>query len=302
MDNSRRAALLSICVVIAGLTTTAAPARTPTPSLSLGATNHFSSDRSSYAEVAMPNGARWKWDPFESRSLFIRGDGRVAGFMLLHQNSKRPRGLLGVSFRVCDQPGCSKGWSGWLTTVVIPVGLKWPEKGLTFDLPAGEYRAYVIADDAPVDVRLELKEISGTTEVAPTHPVSSSVGVDAAPEPIRNFFTAGSTFELERRGLSVQAFVERHGLGTIDLYNDCLYEGVPRLPEAIAFTPACQTEGASMGFGVGFAIPPLVTSGGSGSYSIRPDLDAGTYSFGGTYVGVQDVRDAAFLSMWVSYN
>lgn len=302
MSNRRRGALLAICVVIAGLTATAAPARTPMPSLSLGATNHFSSDRSGYAEVSVPMGARWIWDPFDSRSLSIRGAGRVAGFMLLHQDSKKPRGLIGASFRVCDEPGCSKGWSGWLTTMIIPVGLKWPEKGLTFDLPAGDYRAYVIADDAQVDVRLKLKDVTGTTEVAPTNPVSSSVGVEAAPAPIRNFFSAGSTFEMEGRGLSVQAFVERHGLGTIDLYNDCLYEGVPRLPKEVAFTPACQAEGASVGWGAGFGLPPLVSSGGSGSYSIQPNLDAGTYSFGGTYVGVQDVKDAAFLSMWVSYN
>lgn len=302
MANNRRWALLSICVVFAGLTATAAPARTPLQSPSLGATNHFSSDRSSYAEVSIPKGARWKWDPFGSRSLSLKGNGRVAGFMLLHEDSERPRGLIGASFRVCDKPACSKGWSGWLTTLVIPIGLKWPEKGLTFDLPAGDYRAYVIADGAPVDVRLGLKDVSGSTEVTPTHPVASSVGVDAAPEPIKNFFSAGSTFELQGRGLSVQAFVERHGPGAIDLYNDCLYRGVPELPDEIAFTPLCQAAGADMGFGFGFSIPPLVTSGGSGSYSIRPDLKAGTYSFGGTYLGVQDVKDAAFLSMWVGYD
>lgn len=250
----------------------------------------------------MPKGARWKWDPFDSRSLSIRGDGRVAGFILLHQATKHPRGLIGVAFRVCDQPACKKGWSGWLTTMVIPIGLKPPEKGLTFDMPAGDYRAYVIADGAPVDVRLELQDVKGATGIAPMHPVGSAVGVDAAPEPIKNFFTAGSTFDLKGRGLAVQAFVERHGLGTIDLYNDCLYEGVPGLPEEIAFTPACRAAGAQMGSGFGFGIPPLVTSGGSGSYSIRPNLKAGTYSFGGTYLGVQDVKDAAFLSLWVSYD
>ena len=281
---------------------TAVPARTPLESPSLGAVNHFSSDRSSYAEVSMPKGARWKWDPFESSSLSIRGDGRVAGFMLLNQDTRHPRGLLGVSFRVCDKAGCSKGWSGWLTTMVIPVGLEWPEKGWTFDLPAGDYRAYVIADGAPVDVRLQLKDAIGATEMTPTHRVASAVGVDAATEPMKNVFSAGSTFELPRGGLGVQAFVERHGLGTIDLFNDCLYEGVPGLPKQVAFTPACQAAGARMGLGTGWALPPLVSSGGSGSYSIDPDLDAGTYSYGGTYVGVQNVKDAAFLSMWVSYD
>ena len=109
MGSNRRWSHLSVLVVIAGLTATAAPARSPIPSPSLGATNHFSSERSSFAEVSMPKGARWKWDPFESRSLSIRGDGRVAAFMLLHQDTKSPSGLLGVSFRVCDEPGCKKG-------------------------------------------------------------------------------------------------------------------------------------------------------------------------------------------------
>jgi hypothetical protein len=302
MWNTRRWALLSLCALFAGLTTTAAPARTASIAPSLGATNLFSSDHSSYVDVSMPTGARWSWDPFESRSLSIKGNGRVAGFMLLMQDTKRPRGLLGVSFRVCGEPACSKGWSGWLTTMVIPIGLEWPEKGMTFDMPPGDYRAYVIADGAPVDVRLELKDVRGSTEMTTSHQVDSSVGVDAAPEPIKNFFTAGSTFSLKGRGLSVQAFVERHTLGTVDLYNDCLYEGVPQLPKEIAFTPACKAAGASMDFGFGFGIPPLVTSGGSGSYSIKPNLKPGTYSFGGTYVGVQDVEDAAFLSLWVSYD
>ncbi|HEV3473509.1 MAG TPA: hypothetical protein VG408_09975, partial [Actinomycetota bacterium] len=268
---------------------------------SLGATNLFSSDHSSFVDVRMPRGARWTWDPFESRSLSIKGDGRVAGFMLLNRDTNQPRGFLGVSFRVCDEPGCTKGWSGRVTTMVIPIGLKWPEKGMTFDMPPGRYRAYVIADGAPVDVRLELEDVRGTAEMTPSHRVDSSVGVDAAPEPIKNLFTAGSTFTLKSRGLSVQAFVERHELGTVHLYTECLYEGAPELPEEIAFTPACQAAGASMVFGGGGTIPPLVTSGASGSYSIKPNLMPGTYSFGGTYAGVQEVKDAAFLSVWVSY-
>lgn len=77
--------------------------------------------------------------------------------------------------------------------------------------------------------------------------------------------------------------------------------GVPSLPTEIAYSPACEVAGAKMGFGVGAHLPPLVTSGSSGSYSIRASMSRGTYSYGGTYVGAQSVRDAAFVSLWVTY-
>lgn len=268
----------------------------------LGASNTFTSGRSGYIEVTLPRPARWKWDIFGQSTLRITGDGRAAGFLLVRQGVRKPQGIYAAAFRVCNKPGCSKGWSGWVTRLVVPVGLKWPKKGTTFTLPAGAYRAYVIADGAPVTARLALKDLHGKADHSPTVPVEASVDMLPAEEPIKNVFTAGSAYQLQTRGAALLGFVERHQLGAADLYNDCLYRGTPSLPQEVAFTPACEAAGAEMGLGGSASLPPLVTSGSSGSYSIRANMKPGEYSFGGSYVGAQSVQDAAFLSLWVNYD
>lgn len=291
--------------LLAGLITAVAMAPSPAvtaPVAELAAINTFTSERSGYSQVTLPRDARWTWDIFEQTTLRITGDGRAAGFLLVRQGTDKPQGIYAAAFRVCKEAGCSRGWSGWITRFTFPVGLKWPKKGTTFTLPAGDYRAYVISDGAPVTAQLALKDVAGRSEHSPDVPVDASVGVQAAEEPIKNLFTAGSEYRLNSRGAAVFGFVERHGPGGADAYNDCLYRGTPSLPQEIAFTPLCQAAGAEMGLGAGFSLPPLVTSGASGSYSIRTEMKPGEYSFGGTYAGAQAVRDAAFLSLWVNYD
>ena len=276
-------------------------ARSPLETPQLGAKNMFRAERSGYVEVILPQATGWEWDVFGNSTLRIRGDGRVAGFLLVRQDTPKPQGIYAAAFRVCDRPGCSDGWSGWLTKLVIPIGLKWPKRGTVFTLPAGEYRAYLINDGAPVEVELALRDVRGVTDLVPTTRVEGSVGVQFPSAPVKNVFSAGSTYRLHGDGAAFMGFVERHELGVADLYTECFYKGTPSLPEEIAYTPACRETGAQMSYGVGASWPPLVTSGGSGAYSIRPRMKPGRYSFGGTYVGAQSVRDAAFLSLWVNY-
>ncbi|MGH2755148.1 MAG: hypothetical protein ACRDLB_12035 [Actinomycetota bacterium] len=277
-------------------------ARSPLESPQLGAHNTFRAEKSGYLEVILPQPAAWKWDVFESTTLRIRGAGRVAGFLLVRQGTRKPQGIYAAAFRVCDRPGCSDGWSGWLTRVVVPIGLKWPKRGTVFKLPAGDYPAYVITDGAPVEVELTLSDVQGSADLEPSERVDASVGVSSAGGQVKNVFTAGTTYKLHSQGVALMGFVERHQNGAAELYNDCLYRGKPSLPEEIAYTPACQADGAEMSQDLGYSVPPLLSSGGSGSYSIRPRMKPGRYSFGGSYVGVQAVRDAAFLSLWVNYD
>lgn len=302
MRMKRAIALLALATLLAAVPVNASSAWTDSGASELGATNTFTSARSGYVEVELNRDARWKWDPFDSSSLRISGDGRAAGFLLVRQDVDKPQGIYGAAFRLCEEPGCSKGWSSWLTRLVVPIGLKWPKKGSTFTVPAGRYRAYVIADGAPVTARLTLQDLEGATRLSPTSPVDASVGMHPAKEPVKNVLTAGSTFELDSQGAALLGFVERHQLGAADAFNDCLYDGAPALPREIAFTPACRAAGAEMGFGSSSSLPPLTSSGGSGSYSIKPSMAPGTYSFGGSYVRAQSVRDAAFLSLWVNYD
>ncbi len=286
-------------MLLAALVVPPAATATPVPHLpELAADNTFTTSESGFLEVRLSDQARWKWDIFEDRTLRIKGDGRVAGFLLVRQGTARPQGIYAAAFRVCNKPACSDGWSSWLTSFVFPIGLDWPKKGTTFTLPAGDYRAYVIADGADVEARLRLEDVNGSTHLSPTTPVRSAIGIESAQEPLKNLVTAGSTYELRGRGVSFIGFVERHNTGGVDFYNDCLYEGTPSLPPEIAFTPACRAAGANMG--LGFGLSPG-SGGGSGSYSIRPNMKPGVYSFGGSYVGAQSVQDAAFLSLWVEY-
>jgi hypothetical protein len=301
MRHKARWPILIIAVLIAGLSASHTLGVNASALAELRATNVFHSEDSAFLDVNLERDARWKWDVFEHSTLRIRGDGRVAGFLLVRQDSKTPQGIYAVAFRVCDKPACSEGWSGWVTRLVVPIGFKWPKKGSTFVIPRGRYRAYVITDGAQVEARFSLMDVKGSARFSPTVPVKASVGMQPAPGSVKNVFTAGSTHELAGKGAAVMGFVERHENGAADFFNDCLYEGVPSLPPEIAYSPACEATGASMGFGFGASVPPFVGSGSSGSYSIQPSMRGGTYSFGGTYFGAQSVRDAAFVSLWVTY-
>lgn len=301
MGMKRSAAMALLAALLTAVALSPSPGATATVP-ELGARNTFTSDHSGYSVVTLPRDARWKWDIFEQTTLRVTGDGRAAGFLLVREGVKKPQGIYAAAFRVCDEPGCSKGWSGWITRLIVPVGLKWPKKGTTFTLPAGRYRAYVIADGAPVTARLTLKDLQGNVRHSPDVPVDASVGIQPAEEPVKNVFTGGSDYQLQSRGAALFGFVERHDLGTAHLYNDCLYSDTPGVPQEIAFTPLCEAAGAEMGFGWGASLPPLVTSGASGSYSIRANMRPGKYSFGGSSIGAQSVQDAAFLSLWVNYD
>lgn len=217
--------ITSVALLAAGLSAppTSAGARSNLPQLR--AENLFHSQDSAYLDVNLDSDARWEWDVFEHSTLRIRGDGRVAGFLLVRKGSKRPQGIYAVAFRVCDEPGCSDGWSGWVTKIVVPVGLKRLEGGSSFVLPRGDYRAYVITDGARVQVNLSLKDLEGSARFSPVMPAKGDVGMQSAAGPAKNVFTAGSTYELVGRGAAVMGFVERREYGVADFYNDCLYEG-----------------------------------------------------------------------------
>lgn len=186
--------------------------------------------------------------------------------------------------------------------MTYPVGLKWPKQGLTFVLPAGDYRGYVISDGSPVKVRLTLDGIEGSTELSPTTPVAASAGIQPAAGPIKNVFTAGSTYRLRTRGTSVSGFVERHDNGVEGHVDMCIYDRAPSLPGTTAYVaPACYAVGATWYSGRFFDVRPLGPAGGSGFFWIDPRLKPGTHAFGGTYEGAQSVRDAAFVSLWINY-
>lgn len=269
-----------------------------TPTQELGASNVFTSARSGYIEVRIPHDARWKFDFFDA-SLRIEGDGRFAGFFLVRQDSAEPQGLYAGNFRVCPRKGCSKGWTGWVTRFAWPVGLKW--KGRYVDLPAGRYHAYIIADGAEVSARLSLLDLDGSHHFSTTTLVDSAVGVEVPSTPFKNVLVAGSTHKLTTDGAAITAFLDRNRAGAAGFFHDCLYRGTPPFPHAVAFSPACQGLGADTGWNADAYIPPLVSSGASGYYRISPRLDAGKWSYGGSYVGAHIVRNAAFVSVWVSY-
>lgn len=287
--------------VVAGLSLSVIGSPAPAAaSPELGAVNVFSAERTAYTTVRIPRDTQVELDFFRTETLKVKGDGRFAGLFLIRQDVDKTQGLYGGTFRVCDRKACADGWSGWVTRFLWPVGLKWEKKEPIVTLPAGIYRAYVVTDGAPVIARLSLPNLQGEEQqLEATTPADADIGMQRSGLPQSNLFAAGSTYELGSRGVAIMGFVERHTASSADVNIDCLYEGEPSLPAPIAYTPACAAAGAEVGGGASQSFPPLVGYGSSGWFSMRSNMPAGTWSWGGTYAGAQRVQDAAFVSVWL---
>jgi hypothetical protein len=279
----------------------ASSASPPVPVPELGRTNIFKAERSGYVEVRIPEDTDLELDFFGNDNLKVTGDGRFAGLFLVRVDVPKPQGLYGGTFRVCAEEACAKGWSGWVTRFFWPVGFKWQNKKPIVTVPAGLYRAYVITDGAPVTARLSLPELQGSQSLSAVVPIKTEVGIQSSPIPASNLFSAGSTHELTTNGAAIMGFVERNSASSADLSASCLYEGLPPVPDEIAYLPTCGALGAEPGYGASQSFPPLASSGSSGSFSLDPRVPRGKWSWGGTYAAAQVVENAAFVSVWVDY-
>jgi hypothetical protein len=170
----------------------------------------------------------------------LRGNGRVIGFVLTEDNSEVPLGqgptLVGHSIGKCMKRGCRA--RGFLVSWIFASNLA--ERDGKQVLPAGRYRLYLIADGAPVRMRLEFAGLKGKTRLSPQNRVQSklkSLRPHVEGDAGESLYWAGTSSDLSGPGFALTVlWMEgddlEGGVGT------CIYEREPP-PQEVAYVPPC---------------------------------------------------------------
>lgn len=212
--------------------------------VTLGHVNAISAARPGWIDVVVPAAAKLDFPLLRrNRDLSVEGAGRFAGIIL----TKGPRPfegptLVGAVIRTCGRPACASGRPVMLTN---PMNMN---PGSRIRLPAGDYRLYVVTDGAPVDVRLTLHGLSGSRSISPTAAADVSVGnlpVHVGGGDANPVYVSGGDATVDRPAWVMDGlWLGGRPSGFTDL-GTCLYDGPPpKVPEAVAYSPACEELGA----------------------------------------------------------
>lgn len=191
-------------------------------------------------------------------NIGIRGSGRFVGFALVGQPftrvRERGRFLLAGRFADCSAPGCEPS--------EFPInyvnGLA-PGRGRVV-LESGDYRLFLIADGAPVRIKLTFIEgPSGRALLRPGRTDTIDLQTLATRfwnEQGQTTWWAGSHFNGGQIGFSVSSvFVTADQLNGTEL-GVCQYNRPGPPPEEIAYGPHCSLLSNAMGSGAEFVLAP----------------------------------------------
>lgn len=191
-------------------------------------------------------------------NIGIRGPGRFVGFALVGQPftrvRERGRFLLAGRFADCSAPACDP--TEWPINYVNGLA---PGRGRVV-LKRGDYRLFLIADGAPV--RIRLKFIDGPSGKAVLSPAPTNA-IDLQTPATRfwndqgqTMWWAGSHFSGGQIGFSVTSvFVTADQLNGTEL-GVCQYNRPGPPPEEIAYGPHCSLLSNAMGSGAEFVLAP----------------------------------------------
>lgn len=236
---------LVVCVPGTVLSSQAASAAANSrPPALRGVTTIVGSD-TGWAKVRLPRDV----DPFgnyegqvvERPGYDLRGNGRVIGFVLTAERGREELGegptLFGWSIGRCMRPACQA--RGFLTSWVFTRNL--PREDGKEILPAGDYRLYLIADGAPVRIRMELAGLKGRGTIAPTRHASAeltSLRPLAAKKGDDTVYWGGTSSALSGSGFAL-AELWMDGDEVEDGVGSCIYETREPPDGDAAYMPPC---------------------------------------------------------------
>lgn len=226
-------ALLGACLALsAGPSGAAAVARQGTEDrLQLAGETSFSSSRSGRWRIYVPHDVA-----LEKLRISYGGDGRVAGFLVIEEGHPVGQGVLlgGYSVGRCHGRGCD----------ARPLHKFQFSANADGYLPAGPYFVYILADAAPVRLRVEAEELTGSVRVREPKPVRTHIAtLPTTGPPTSNVYSAGgfappdhdSLFALFGLWLEADAYAA-------SAYGDCFYfDGDSYTRDEVAFQPGCPT-------------------------------------------------------------
>ena len=183
-----------------------------------------------------------------TRGMSVTGAGRAVGIALTPPPPVygllfgTPRFLVSGRFGECNEPGCDPGRD--VVNFQQPFVFPGQAERTRHTLSPGKYRLQLIADGAPVRIRLVLEGLKGRTHITPTAPGS----VDLKTPTVRasylggpSYFAAGDTFAGGRRGVALSFLSVRGPKGPLySSYGMCgFYRDEVDVPDSAAYGPQC---------------------------------------------------------------
>lgn len=209
----------------------------------LGRVNTFSGDTSASMLVRLPADVPIT-NERDLRGRF-EGGGRIIAYVLVKEGwdgpSRRRPMIVGQRVGQCAEVGCASqslvggGVTAW--------GVK---RDGAWEMPAGVYRLYLVADGAPVEMKLTIASLEGETTLTPKGParaeiVSLTPGVHEMVD--LNDYSAGTTAPFRGEGYSSIATWRKGEVKVAGAYGICAYEDEPpRADAAIAYLPVVCPE------------------------------------------------------------
>jgi hypothetical protein len=226
------------------------------------------------------------------RGVIASGDSPLVGFALVSDQPDPDLVLVGGRLpwqaRLAETP-----------TVTIPLtGLDFGDR---FNIPAGDYRLYLITDGAPARVTLEFGGVPGETLLQPQQPVPYALKM---PESRTMTTPAGEAYhvsgdyaDLLSNGLIFSSEFTSYENYAGERSESCFYD---RATTETDFGPGCLPDGFGNTFIFATLEGPTVEHGRYG-YGGYPGLTRGTYGVGFNQQATGRVKDIQSLTLWLSY-
>jgi hypothetical protein len=228
----------------------------------------------------------------KSKDIRIDGSGRLKGFVLTRAdvgNFDRPT-VIAVDGKACDTDGACVKRS-------VRTFTRGNRSSQVAKLSKGRYILYLVADDEPVNVRINIPELEGSSDLRPTGPVYSGIGQPqpAIAEGTNTVYSNGQTVDFEGPSPMWMTFMTMSGdAWAAGGYGHCIYQGVMP-PPPIGFAPGCPAGG---GVVIGdLILQPVPYEKDAGSLTFAGE--GGRWSFGDYYVSAAKADAPKTLSFFL---
>lgn len=239
----------AVCVMAAAITTLGPPAPpavgkpADAARVRLGAVNHVTFSRPGVLDVAIPADAVMDFPlSRRNRDVQVEGRGRFVGFLLASARGgfdyDESLLVLAGHYRRCSSLGCDSR----PRPVTHPLGLERLDR---IDLPAGDYRLYLINDGTPASLTIRLKGVHGEVRLPSGDPAAVTVREPEVQLTAGGVHSVGQTERIERSTLAWNTRWFRADPSLVHAFGTCVYDGRPPVPEEAAYLHTCHDLGAS---------------------------------------------------------
>jgi hypothetical protein len=288
--------LVALAGVAAG--TGPASARSPLERVTLGGVNVISGDHIAGMSVHIPRPTSIEGDSFSNDDVSYSGRGRIVGLVLVEEDTRLSKAaeLVSVRWSFCGKPGCRPRGDD---VEEITSTSDW--RGKRWEIPAGDYRLYLVADGAPVDVTLRLKGLEGRTSLRPTDLVGGRIAAPSAtvPDPAGHLFLGRARpVTMHAPGLLIDGNTSGFTLGpSVTAQGSCFWRGRGE-QDLIRSTPGPHCREFSERSG--YALSRTTVGGGFAFWGLG-HVPAGRWRSSYWSADVRAFPESDFLTLWLAY-